>query len=106
MMGRGFIFTIDALFALCLVVIMAAAFTAHYSFYDEKEGAIAIMDSNASDVALVEFYTGRAISHPAPVLPGSNNYWKCRAINLYSIVDNDHTQGTLVSKKYCYTILR
>lgn len=63
---KGFIFSIDAMFAIVLVVLLSGLFMAYYAVQEPSMHALGTLERKAADRAIVALYLG---TYPDPRIP-------------------------------------
>ena len=87
-MKKGFIFTIDAFYAMIFVVALAGAFAFYYNTAQTNSKQIETINMQTTDTALVAFYLGKTTAdYPdfSATLAADANYAKCATLWNYSI---------------------
>ena len=92
---RGFIFTIDAIMALVIIMILAGGLVVHYQNMESQPGVYQKSFENSRDDAMVNFYMGSDAQENFGV-----NLSSCYTYYTYN-PDNGSGQATADEKKVC-----
>ncbi len=95
--SKGFAFTIDAMFAISIVIILAAAYANIYLVEKADVEAAKSVRQQAIDEALVSFYTNGSPS--LPVISGTAKYHYCT-----KLLDYDFSTPVAVKDTYCWEV--
>lgn len=102
-MKKGFLFTMDAVLALILVMILAAALATQQNALPEKGNVSGALRAQVDDRAAVELYL-LYLNHSSESPPVEKEYYECATI--YNLDPNNAlgTQATLEQKTFCEKI--
>ncbi len=111
-MKNGFIFTIDAFYAMIFVVSLAGAFAFYYTAAPTNSKEIETLNMKTTDTALVAFYLGKSIANNPADFPGFQetlstdaNFSKCVSRFYYPISrDQIVSQTPITEYKFCKRI--
>lgn len=120
-MKKGFIFTIDAFYAMIFVVSLAGAFAFYYTAAPTNSKEIETLNMQTTDTALAAFYLGKSTAdYPdfSGTLATDANYAKCTTLYSYTILYNEPyhdaavpplgptitTQSPITENKFCRRI--
>lgn len=103
MIARGFIFSSDAMLALVVVVILSGALVLNQqAMASGKELSFGQIDSNASDAAMLGFYSGKnaqdlGLAESAPV----GGEFKCRVVKTINASATGSVETAIGEKAFC-----
>ncbi|MFH1752132.1 MAG: hypothetical protein ABH821_04315 [archaeon] len=98
---KGFIFTLDALLALGIIIIASGIFLMGYSVIEEKTSVFDYYKEKASDDVITYFYSGNDLDSIASVYDSS---FKGCSMEYYYKPNNDDSSfnsKNLTLKEYC-----
>ncbi len=99
---KGFIFSIDGLFAILLIIILGELFIAYYSVEEGRSQAFESAEAAASDAAIVGFYLNKGVGDFAGLsegIPTGSEIGKCSVKYVYSY--DGSSQGSIEENKFC-----
>ncbi len=93
-MSKGFIFTIDAFYAMIFVAMLAGGFAFYYTVAPTNSKEIEYLNMQTTDAALVAFYLGQTTNPDFDTsIPADANIAKCTSLYNYAILYNETYNG-------------